>query len=93
MDAEELPPLQVDAKNRTYENESFPLEGKYKGKERYAYPAQGISNSYFKIYTESKAKFMLYSEEKEYSMSWYAKGVGIVKGKKDTTNRGDYRRA
>ena len=31
-----------------------------------------------KIYTESKAKFMLFSE-KEYSMSWYAKGVGIVK--------------
>ena len=30
------------------------------------------------IYTESKAKFMLFSE-KEYSMSWYAKGVGIVK--------------
>lgn len=75
-------------KNRTYENESF-LEGKYKGKERVHTPAGDFDC--IKIYTESKAKFMLFSE-KEYSMSWYAKGVGIVKEER-YNKRGNYRRA
>ena len=52
------------------------LEGKYKGKDRVHTPAG--DGDCIKIYTESKAKFMLFSE-KEYSMSWSAKGVGIVK--------------
>ena len=41
------------------------LEGKYKGKERVHTPAGDFDC--IKIYTESKAKFMLFSE-KEYSM-------------------------
>ena len=63
---EELPPCKYTQKIGPMRMKAS-LEGKYKG-----------DFDCIKIYTESKAKFMLFSE-KEYSMSWYAKGVGIVK--------------
>lgn len=72
---EELPPCKYTQKIGPMRMKAS-LEGKYKGKERVHTPAGDFDC--IKIYTESKAKFMLFSE-KEYSMSWYAKGVGIVK--------------
>lgn len=52
------------------------LKGKYKGRERVHTPAGDFDC--IKVYTESRAKIMFFSD-KEYAMDWYAKGIGLVK--------------
>lgn len=64
------------------------LEGKYKGKERVHTPA-GDFDCIKSIQNPKPNSCFL---RKEYSMSWYAKGVGIVKEER-YNKRGNYRRA
>ena len=72
---EELPPCKY-AQKIGFMSMSASLKGKYIGKEKVRTPAGDFDC--IKIYTDSQVKFMLFSE-KEYSMSWYAQGIGLVK--------------
>lgn len=60
------------------------LKGKYKGREIVHTPAGDFDC--IKVYTESKAKLMLFSNT-EYVMDWYAKDIGLVKSQ-ELTKRG-----
>lgn len=57
------------------------LKGKYKGKETIHTPAGDFEC--VKIYTESKGSLMFISQS-EYSITWYAPNIGVVKTEKYT---------
>lgn len=82
-EGEEVPPCTYCQKMNTVTMKAY-LKGKYKGREIIRTPAGDFDC--IKVYTENKAKFMFFSET-EYTMDWYAEGIGLVKSE-ELTKRG-----